>query len=243
MRKRAHSRAKRQRPGAETDAPRLHARTVSWHHRKAAPRQTGHRHQHGHHRRLSRRNGGGLRANAARLCAKSNSTRPTFSNTRRAATRPPPTCPTSCRQAIKEERNQRLLNLVNEIGRAQIPEPSSDAQVQILVEGPSKKNAARMTGPHPLQQDRGVRRLGPPSRPVHGREDQPRRLLHAVRRSGGGRFVSRTGNSNDAVRLPESETRTKIHAPVQSNFVHWLSLEFRALNFGFDLRSRLASDR
>jgi tRNA-2-methylthio-N6-dimethylallyladenosine synthase len=48
-------------------------------------------------------------------------------------------------QEIREERNQRLLGLVNEIG-ARKYDAFIGRQVQILVEGPSKKNAARYTG-------------------------------------------------------------------------------------------------
>ena len=46
---------------------------------------------------------------------------------------------------IREERNERLLNLVNEIA-AKKYDAFIGRQVEILVEGPSKKNAARYTG-------------------------------------------------------------------------------------------------
>jgi tRNA-2-methylthio-N6-dimethylallyladenosine synthase len=48
-------------------------------------------------------------------------------------------------QIIREERNQRLLELVNGIA-ARKYEAFIGRQVQILVEGPSKKNPVRMTG-------------------------------------------------------------------------------------------------
>jgi tRNA-2-methylthio-N6-dimethylallyladenosine synthase len=48
-------------------------------------------------------------------------------------------------QEIREERNHRLLETVNEIG-ARKYENFIGRQTQILVEGPSKKNAARMSG-------------------------------------------------------------------------------------------------
>ena len=48
-------------------------------------------------------------------------------------------------QAIREERNERLLTLVNEIA-ARKYDAFIGRQVEILVEGPSKKNAARYTG-------------------------------------------------------------------------------------------------
>ena len=48
-------------------------------------------------------------------------------------------------QEIREDRNLRLLNLVNEIA-ARKYDAFIGRQVQILVEGPSKKNAARYTG-------------------------------------------------------------------------------------------------
>jgi len=48
-------------------------------------------------------------------------------------------------QTVREERNHRLLELVNEIA-ARKYDRFIGRQVQILVEGPSKKNAARHTG-------------------------------------------------------------------------------------------------
>ena len=48
-------------------------------------------------------------------------------------------------QEIREERNHRLLDLVNEIA-ARKYDTFIGRQVQILVEGPSKKNPARYTG-------------------------------------------------------------------------------------------------
>jgi tRNA-2-methylthio-N6-dimethylallyladenosine synthase len=58
---------------------------------------------------------------------------------------PAATMPDQLPQAVREERNERLLNLVNEIA-AQKYDSFIGQQVQILVEGPSKKNAARYTG-------------------------------------------------------------------------------------------------
>lgn len=48
-------------------------------------------------------------------------------------------------QEVREERNHRLLETVNAIGKRKY-ESFVGRQVQILVEGPSKKNAARFTG-------------------------------------------------------------------------------------------------
>jgi tRNA-2-methylthio-N6-dimethylallyladenosine synthase len=53
--------------------------------------------------------------------------------------------PGQVRQEIREERNHRLLELVNEIA-ARKYDAFIGRQVEILVEGPSKKNAARYTG-------------------------------------------------------------------------------------------------
>jgi tRNA-2-methylthio-N6-dimethylallyladenosine synthase len=53
--------------------------------------------------------------------------------------------PDQVSQAVKEERNQRLLEAVNDSGARQ-HRRFVGRQVQILVEGPSKKNAARLTG-------------------------------------------------------------------------------------------------
>jgi tRNA-2-methylthio-N6-dimethylallyladenosine synthase len=47
--------------------------------------------------------------------------------------------------AVKEDRNQRLLALVNDTARRRY-EALVGQRLQILVEGPSKKNPARMTG-------------------------------------------------------------------------------------------------
>jgi tRNA-2-methylthio-N6-dimethylallyladenosine synthase len=48
-------------------------------------------------------------------------------------------------QKIREERNQRLLEVINEIAKRKFT-AFVGRQTQILVEGPSKKNPARMTG-------------------------------------------------------------------------------------------------
>jgi tRNA-2-methylthio-N6-dimethylallyladenosine synthase len=53
--------------------------------------------------------------------------------------------PDQVSQAEKEERNQRLLEVVNRHGAEQ-HQNFVGRQVQILVEGPSKRNPARMTG-------------------------------------------------------------------------------------------------
>ena len=58
---------------------------------------------------------------------------------------PAATMPDQVPQEIREERNHRLLDLVNEIA-ARKYDTFIGRQVQILVEGPSKKNAARYTG-------------------------------------------------------------------------------------------------
>ncbi len=48
-------------------------------------------------------------------------------------------------QEIKEERHQRLLQLMNEIGRRKYQDLVGQ-EVEVLVEGPSKRNPARLTG-------------------------------------------------------------------------------------------------
>jgi tRNA-2-methylthio-N6-dimethylallyladenosine synthase len=53
--------------------------------------------------------------------------------------------PDQAPQAVKEERNQRLLDVVNEIGSRR-HQSLVGRQTQILVEGPSRKNSARMMG-------------------------------------------------------------------------------------------------
>ena len=110
-------------------------------------------------------------------------------------------------QKIREERNQRLLELVNEIA-ARKYDKFIGRQVQILVEGPSKKNAGAIDRPHALQQNRAVRRQRPASGPAHGFENHPRRLLHALRRPGDCEFVNvqspspRFGTSDKPLKRP-----------------------------------------
>ena len=58
---------------------------------------------------------------------------------------PAATMPNQVPEDVIEERHARLLQLVNEIGRRKY-EALVGRKVQILVEGPSKKNAARLTG-------------------------------------------------------------------------------------------------
>ena len=53
--------------------------------------------------------------------------------------------PDQVNQAVKEERNQRLLEAVNESGARQ-HQVFVGRRVQVLVEGPSKRNPARLTG-------------------------------------------------------------------------------------------------
>jgi len=58
---------------------------------------------------------------------------------------PAATMPDQVPQKIREERNKRLLETVNEIAARKYKQ-FVGRQVQILVEGPSRKNPARMTG-------------------------------------------------------------------------------------------------
>jgi tRNA-2-methylthio-N6-dimethylallyladenosine synthase len=58
---------------------------------------------------------------------------------------PAATMPSQIPQPVREERNARLLELVNEIADRKYRR-SVGERLQILVEGPSKKNPARMTG-------------------------------------------------------------------------------------------------
>jgi tRNA-2-methylthio-N6-dimethylallyladenosine synthase len=58
---------------------------------------------------------------------------------------PAATMPDQVPQAVKKERNQRLLELVNELAGRKYQQ-FVGKQAQILVEGPSKRNAARMMG-------------------------------------------------------------------------------------------------
>src|SRR5207237_9559887 len=56
--------------------------------------------------------------------------------------------PNQVPQAIKEERNQRLLDVVNESGSRR-HQNLVGRHTRILVEGPSRKNSARMMGRTP----------------------------------------------------------------------------------------------
>jgi tRNA-2-methylthio-N6-dimethylallyladenosine synthase len=58
---------------------------------------------------------------------------------------PAATMPGQLPQEVKEERNARLLETINSIGRRRYEERIGRT-VQILVEGPSKKNLARLSG-------------------------------------------------------------------------------------------------
>jgi tRNA-2-methylthio-N6-dimethylallyladenosine synthase len=61
---------------------------------------------------------------------------------------PAASMPDQLPEALIEERHARLLELVNEIGKRKY-EAYVGRQVRILVEGPSKRNDARMTGRTP----------------------------------------------------------------------------------------------
>ena len=67
-----------------------------------------------------------------------------FKYSERTAT-PAATMPDQVPVEVREERHQRLLALVNEIGKRRYADCIGSMR-QILVEGPSRKNAARMTG-------------------------------------------------------------------------------------------------
>jgi len=58
---------------------------------------------------------------------------------------PAATMPDQVPQPLKEERNQRLLQTINQIASERY-QTFVGRRVEILVEGPSKKNAARMSG-------------------------------------------------------------------------------------------------
>ena len=90
--------------------------------------------------------------------------------------------PAQVSQAVKEERNQRLLEVVNVQG-AQQHQKFVGRQVQILVEGPSKKNPARMMGRTRCNKIVVFDGFAPAPRPAFGSEDSARRHLHALRRS------------------------------------------------------------
>ena len=85
-------------------------------------------------------------------------------------------------EELIEERHARLLELVNEIGKRKY-EAFVARQVQILVEGPSRKNEARMMGRTPCNKIVLFDGIGAPSRSTHGRTHDAHRFVHALRRS------------------------------------------------------------
>ena len=182
-RERASARAERQRPRAETDAPRLHARALPRHHRKTAPRasrasaspRTSSSVFPARRRRiLSRR---------CRWRARWNSTRPTFSNIRRAATRPAAAMPDQVPQEVRRSATSGCWKWSTKSARGKYQRVRRPAGADSGGRAEQEESRAA-DGPDALQQDRGVRRLGAASRPDHGRENHARRFLHALRRSG-----------------------------------------------------------
>ena len=92
-------------------------------------------------------------------------------------------------QKIREERNQRLLETRQRNRRAEIQKVHRAAGADSGGRTEPEKSGAD-DRPHALQQDCPVRRQRPPSRPAHGLENHPRRLLHALRRPGDCEFVN-----------------------------------------------------
>ena len=97
VRARAPAGPGRLRPRARRHAPRVHVRAVSRAGAGAPCGRSRREHHHGPHRRLSRGDGGGLRADRSTSCARPPSTRRSRSSTRRARAPPPRTCRTRCR--------------------------------------------------------------------------------------------------------------------------------------------------
>ena len=91
----------------------------------------------GRRRRISRKR--------CRSSAKWSSTTLTFSNTRPRRDTPAAELPEQLPQDLKEERHRRLLEAVNEIG-ARRYRSFTGQRVEILADGPSKKNPARLMG-------------------------------------------------------------------------------------------------
>jgi tRNA-2-methylthio-N6-dimethylallyladenosine synthase len=137
-RARASSRAKRQRCHFEAHAPPLHAAKFTELVRAHPRGASRHRHDHGHHRRLPRRDGGGLPGDVQFDQAF------VFRYSRRKDT-PAANLPDQLPERVKEERNQDLLALVDSIVERKHHEQVGTTQ-EVLCEGPSRYNASRLTG-------------------------------------------------------------------------------------------------
>ena len=91
-------------------------------------------------------------------------------------------------QPVREERHERLLALVNEQA-ARRYEALLGQRVEILVEGPSKKNPARLMGRTRCNKIVVFDGLGAAPGPADGGPDHEGRLVYALRGPGDCEFV------------------------------------------------------
>ena len=182
-RERASSRAKRQRPRVETDAPRLHARTflgIIEKLRRARP---------------------DIGITTDIIVGFPGETEEDFEQTLSLAREvqfdnayifkysprrdtPAADMPDQVPQAIREERNHRLLEVDQRNRRAQIRARSSGGRCRFWWKGRARKIRRGMTGRTRCNKIVLFDGSRPASRAAHGREDHARRFLHALRRPG-----------------------------------------------------------
>ena len=194
----AHAAAVRLRPGAQGDAPLLPQREVPRHHRprpRADPRRGDH---HRHHRRLPRRDRGGLRADARVVRGSRASPAPSPSSTPSAPARPRRRWPTRCPRPWCRSATTGSSQVQEEVSWAE-NRAVEGREVEVLVAtGEGRKDAATRAPvrPRPRQPPRALRRArrrrAPAARRRGHRRGHLRRTAPPRRRRGvGGRAVCR----------------------------------------------------
>ena len=147
----AHAAAVRLGPGAQGDAPLLPAGALPRHHRPGPRRHARRRDHHRHHRRLPRRDRGGLRADPATSCARPASPSAfTFQYSKRPGT-PAAEMAARCPRQVVQERYERLVALQEEISWAENKKQVGRTLEVLVAEGEGRKDGAthRLSGRAP----------------------------------------------------------------------------------------------
>ena len=120
----AHAAAVRLRHGAEGRMRRSYRQEqVPRHHRAGPGRHAGRRDHHRHHRRLPRRDRGGLPGRRSTSSARPGSPAPSPSSTPSGRARPPPILEDQVPKAVVQERYERLVAVADEVAWAGEPRP------------------------------------------------------------------------------------------------------------------------